>query len=184
MSNIGYYDLDGLDILLVEDNQYMRRIIRAILSSLGVKNIREAEDAATGLKEAQDPGLDLIICSWLMDVIEGPEFVKMVRCGENSKNPYVPIIMVSAFTERFKVMKARDAGVNEFLMKPVSPLSLYQRIVAIIEKLRPFIRTATFFGPCRRRQALGPPHGCAERRQVDPTPVTTKTEKLQGVTHG
>jgi len=162
----------------------MRRIIRTILNSLGVKNITEAEDTSSALKEAQDPNLDMIICSWLMDVIEGPEFVKMIRCGENSVNPYIPIIMMSAFTERYRVIAARDAGVNEFLAKPVSPMSLYQRIVSIIEKPRPFIRTASYFGPCRRRKSLGPPHGCAERRKASPTPATAKTEKLQGGTHG
>ncbi len=160
----------------------MRGIIRSILISLGVKNITEAGDAAAGLKVAQQADVDMIICSWLMDVIDGPEFVQMIRCGENSKNPYVPIIMMSAFTEKFRITEARDAGVNEFLAKPLSPKSLYQRIVRIIEKPRPFVRTTSFFGPCRRRRTLGPPKGCADRRQADPTPVTAEFKKLQDVT--
>jgi len=183
VSTSGQYDLDGLNILLVDDNQHMRKILRSILNSLGVKNITEAEDTSAGLREAQDANLDMIICSWLMDVIEGPEFVQLIRRGENSVNPYIPVIMMSAFTERYRVIQARDAGVNEFLAKPVSPASLYQRIVKIIEKPRPFVRTATFFGPCRRRQTLGPPHGCAERRHANPTPVTAKNKKLQDTTH-
>ena len=162
----------------------MRRIIRTILNSLGVKKIREAEDAATGLLMAQEAGIDLIICSWLMDIVEGPEFIQMIRRGQNSKNPYIPIIMLSAFTEKFRITQARDAGVNEFLAKPISPKTLYQRIVTIIEKPRPFVRTDTFFGPCRRRQSLGPPTGCPERRIADPTPVADKADKLQGVAPG
>jgi len=155
-----------------------------ILSSLGVKNITEAEDTSAALKEAQDPNLDMIICSWLMDVIEGPEFVKMIRCGENSVNPYIPIIMMSAFTERYRVIAARDAGVNEFLAKPVSPMSLYQRIVSIIEKPRPFIRTPSYFGPCRRRKTLGPPHGCAERRKANPKASSAKDSRPKDGTLG
>lgn len=179
METIGPYDLGGLNVLLVEDNHHMRRIVRTILNSVGIKNIKEAEDAATGLTLAQERGIDLIICSWLMDIISGPEFVKMVRRGKNSKNPYVPIIMLSAFTEKFRIEQARDAGINEFLAKPVSPKALYQRIVTVIEKPRPFVRTATYFGPCRRRQSLGPPAGCPERRVADPTPVTSEEEGPQ-----
>lgn len=184
VSNSAQYDLDGLKVLLVDDNIHMRRILRTILNAFGVKDITEAEDTSTGLKEALDANLDLIICSWLMDVIEGPEFVKLIRCGENSLNPYIPIIMMSAFTERYRVIQARDAGVNEFLAKPVSPASLYQRIVRIIEKPRPFIRTATFFGPCRRRKTLGPPHGTAERRQTAPTPAVAPPEKQPDLAQG
>jgi DNA-binding response OmpR family regulator len=176
---LGEYDLSGLDILLVEDNLHMRRIIRTILHSLGVKKVREAEDATSGLAMAQEAGIDMILCSWLMDIVEGPEFVQLIRSGKNSKNPYVPIIMLSAFTEMSKIVAARDAGINEFLVKPVSPKSLYQRIVAIIEKPRPFVRTSSFFGPCRRRQSLGPPSGISERRVADPTPVSAKSELLQ-----
>jgi CheY-like chemotaxis protein len=184
VSNSALYDLGGLNVLLVDDNIHMRRIIRSILNAFGVKDITEAEDTSSGLKEALNTNLDLIICSWLMDVIEGPEFVKLIRCGENSVNPYIPIIMMSTFTERYRVIQARDAGVNEFLAKPVSPASLYQRIGSIIEKPRPFVRTATFFGPCRRRRTMGPPHGIAERRQADPTPTAVKTEKLRDVAQG
>lgn len=183
MRTIGHYDLGGLKILLVDESVHMRWIIRSILTSLGVKDVREAEDSSAALTEAQDPYFDMIICSWLTEGIDGPEFVKMIRTGENSKNPYVPIIMASAFTEIFRITEARDAGVNEFLAKPLSPKVLYQRIVTIIEKPRPFARSASFFGPCRRRQNLGPPRGCVERRLADPTPVSAKFEKLQDVTH-
>ena len=184
MSTIGHYDLVGLSLLLVDESLHMRRIIRSILTSLGVKNIREAVDPSADLREAQDPYLDLIICSWLIDVIDGPEFVKLIRGGANSNNPYIPIIMMSAFTERFRVVAARDAGVNEFLAKLVSPLSLYQRIVTMIEKPQPLFRNASFFGPCRRRQALGPPDDCGERRRADPKPDIAKSEKLQDVAQG
>ena len=181
MSTLGHYDLETLGILLIENNPHMRLIIRTILNSLGVKNITEADKAAAGLQMAQEHGVDLVICSWQTDIIDGPKLVKMIRSDETSRNPYVPIIMLSAFTEIFRITEARDAGVNEFLAKPLSPNSLYQRIVAIIEKPRPFVRTGTFFGPCRRRQTLGPPNGCAERRLADPTPVTAKSDKLQDV---
>ena len=178
------YDLSSLCLLLVEDHPHMRQIIRTILNSLGVKDIKEASDAQAGLTIVQEAEVDVILCSWLMNDINGPEFARRVRSDEKSKNRYVPIIMLSAFTEVFRITEARDAGVNEFLAKPISPKSLYQRILAIIERPRPFIRTDSFFGPCRRRQKLGPPEGCAERRQADPTPVTNISMELQDMGQG
>lgn len=178
------YDLSGLEVILVDDNRHMRLVVRSILNALGVRNIREAKDATTAFTEQKTAGADLIIVSWLMDTISGPEFVKLTRTAKDSPNPFVPIIMLSAFTEIYRVTEARDAGINEFLAKPISPKSLYQRIVSIIEKPRPFIRTKSFFGPCRRRQNLGPPKGQADRRQADPTPVSDKSRKLSEVSPG
>ena len=179
MEPIGQYDLAGLHILLVENNQQMRRIIQSILNSLGITNIKEAGDAAEGKRIAQEHDVDIILCSWQKDITDGPEFVKSIRTGKNSRNPYVPIIMLSSHTEKFRITEARDAGVNEFLAKPLSPKSLYQRITTIIEKPRPFIRTASYFGPCRRRQNLGPPKGIPERRRSDPKAVTAESEYLK-----
>ncbi len=99
-----------------------------------------------------------------MKPLDGIDFVKLVRTARDSPNPYVPIIMLSGYTEYRRVVEARDAGVNEFLAKPISAKALYQRFAAIIDNPRPFIRTESYFGPDRRRQNMGPPRGSAERR--------------------
>jgi PleD family two-component response regulator len=179
-----HYDLSGLNILLVDDNGHMRLVVKSILNSLGVRNIRDAGEAVAAFKEMATFEADIIIVSWLMETISGPEFVKLVRTAKDSPNPYVPIVMLSAFTETYRVNEARDAGINEFLAKPLSPKSLYQRIVSIIEKPRPFVRTKDFLGPCRRRRDLGPPKGRPDRRQADPTPVDENTNKLNAVSPG
>ena len=62
-----------------------------------------------------------------------------------------PLVLMSGHTEQWRVNMARDAGVNEFLAKPISAKTLYDRILAVIEKPRPFVRTKNYFGPCRRR---------------------------------
>ena len=123
---------------------------------------------------------DIVFIDW-SPTYDGLRLLHRIRRDPESQNPFVPIIMLSAFTEKFRITKARDAGVNEFLAKPISPKSLYQRIASIIEKPRPFVRTTSFFGPCRRRQNLGPPNGCSDRRREDPTPVADKAEKLEDV---
>jgi len=161
------YVLDNINVLVLDDNRHMRTLVQSILHALGVKNIREAGDAAEAFKELMHFHADVIIVDWHMEPLDGIDFVKLVRTAKDSPNPYVPIIMLSGYTEYRRVVAARDAGVNEFLAKPISAKALYQRFAAIIENPRPFIRTKMYFGPDRRRQNLGPPRGLAERRKEE-----------------
>ena len=100
-----------------------------------------------------------------MEPLDGLDFVRLVRTAKDSPNPYVPIIMLSGYTEYRRVTEARDAGINEFLAKPISARALYLRFASIIDNPRPFIRTKSYFGPDRRRQNLGAPRGTKERRK-------------------
>lgn len=159
------YVLDNVNVLILDDNRHMRSLVQSILHALGVKNIREASDGAEAFKELQHFHADVIIVDWHMEPIDGLEFVRLVRTAKDSPNPYVPIIMLSGYTEYRRVVEARDAGINEFLAKPISAKALYQRFAMIIDNPRPFVRTKTYFGPDRRRQNLGPPRGVAERRK-------------------
>jgi two-component system chemotaxis response regulator CheY len=165
MSTESRYVLDNINVLVLDDNRHMRSLVQSILHALGVKNIREANDAADAFKELMHFHADVIICDWHMEPLDGIDFVKLVRTAKDSPNPYVPIIMLSGYTEYRRVVAARDAGVNEFLAKPISAKALYQRFASIIENPRPFIRTKLYFGPDRRRQNLGPPRGLPERRK-------------------
>lgn len=168
MSSQSRYGLDKLSVLIVDDNRHMRALVQSILHALGIKAIREAGDAAEAFKELQHFSADVIIIDWHMEPLDGLDFVRLVRTAKDSPNPYVPMIMLSGHTEHQRICDARDAGVNEFLAKPISAKSLYARIISIIEHPRPFIRTKTYFGPDRRRQNLGPPRGTEERRKATP----------------
>jgi two-component system chemotaxis response regulator CheY len=162
------YDFEGLSVLLIDGNRHMRVLVRSILQTLGCRNIQESGDSAEALRENLYSSIDLIIVSWMLEPITGLEFVKRVRASEDSPNKFVPIIMMSGQCQYNDVIVARDAGVNEFLAKPISPNTLYQRILSIITKPREFITHDSYCGPCRRRQLLGPPPGVGERRKSDP----------------
>ena len=84
-------------------------------------------------------------------VVDGIELTREIRNAADSANRFVPIVMVSGYAQRGRVLTARDAGVNEFVVKPITATALFSRIRAVIEKPRPFVRTKTFFGPDRRR---------------------------------
>ena len=161
------YHLDRLNVLTLDDNRNMRTLIESILLALGVRNIHEAHDVKQAFHDLQYFQADIVITDWNMEPLNGLDFVRMVREGEDSPNPYVPIIMLTGHSELHRVCEARDAGVNGFLAKPISAKALYSRLVSIIEFPRPFIRTKTYFGPSRRRRNVGPPRGLKERRREE-----------------
>ncbi len=149
------YDLSHLSVLVVDDNKHMLTLLRTILHGLGVGHIREALDAGEALREMRSFAPDILITDWVMSPMDGLELVRRIRCGEDSPNPYMPIIMLTGYTELHRVVESRDAGVTEFLAKPVSAKALYSRIIGIIERPRPFVRTKSYFGPDRRRREDG-----------------------------
>ncbi len=162
---INSYNIENVSFLVVDDNKHMQNMIKAILRTLGVINVKVADDGAEGLKEMRTFPADIIICDWKMEPLDGIEFARMVRTGSDSPNPYIPIIMLTGFTEAGRVAEARDAGITEFLAKPVSPKSLYTRIQEIIENPRAFVRTAAYFGPDRRRRQTK--YNGPDRRQAE-----------------
>ncbi len=159
------YNLELLNFLIVDDNKHMRSMVRTILHSFGVRNVAEAVDGSTAFKTLSDFHADVIICDWQMSPMDGLEFTRMVRTAEDSPCPFVPIIMLTGHTEINRVVEARDAGVNEFLAKPISAKKLYSRMEIIIERPRPFVRAGEYFGPDRRRRSSGAYQG-TERRQT------------------
>jgi two-component system, chemotaxis family, chemotaxis protein CheY len=144
-------DLNRLRVLVIDDNQHMRRILRTLLHSFGTREVYEAEDGASGLEAFTHQLPDIVITDWVMPIFDGLEVTQMIRKPGANANPYVPIIMLTGHSEKKRVLMARDAGVTEFLAKPISAKALYQRILTIVVNPRPFVRTRSYFGPDRRR---------------------------------
>lgn len=142
--------LGSLKVLLVDDNQHMRAIVSAILKGVGVRDVREATDGAEGLQALRDWPADLAIVDFRMSPLDGVEFTRLVRNGPDSANPYLPIIMMTGFAERARVVEARDAGVTELVVKPVTARSIIDRLNAVLFRPRPFVKTPDYFGPRRR----------------------------------
>jgi two-component system chemotaxis response regulator CheY len=158
------YNLSNLSVLVVDDNRLMRNLVRSVLFAFGVDNIEEASDGATALEALQKFPADIVITDWQMGPVDGLDFTRIIRTADDSPNPYLPIVMLTGHTEVNRVEEARDAGVTEFLAKPVSSWTLYKRLVKLVEQPRPFIRTRAFTGPDRRWRDCGP---CGpERRAV------------------
>lgn len=170
------YNLEDLDVLVVDDNRHMRALIRDLLSTMGISNIAEASDGMSGFQQLRNTEPDVVITDLMMQPIDGLQFARMVRNERRSPQPYVPIIMVTGFADKQRVEEARDAGVTEFLAKPVTSEALYARIESIIERPRPFIKTGDFFVPDRRRRKLKTPADGGRRLEdLEKTPGSRTT---------
>src|SRR6266576_4419060 len=148
--------VQSITVLIVEDNQYMRKVVRNILVNIGVKNIHEAGDGIAGLEAIRMFAPDLVILDWELPLLNGAELVRIVRSPGVFPMPDVPIIMLSSNGERWRVIEAARIGVNEYLVKPVSAQALYDRMVSILVKPRPIVRIGSYYGPVPRRQYSDP----------------------------
>jgi len=140
-----------LKALIVEDNTHMRSLLRALLNSVGIKDISEAIHGQAAMEALRERKIDLVLTDLAMATMDGLELTRHVRNDENSPNPFVPIIMITGHTEKYRVEAARDAGVTEFLAKPITAHNLFARITEILERPRAFVRCNSYFGPDRRR---------------------------------
>ena len=158
--------LQSLKVLLIDDNQHMRAITSAVLQSAGVREVREASDGAAALEILREQSVDLAIVDFNMFPLDGVEFTRLVRNSPDTANPYLPIIMMTGHSEKSRVFEARDAGVTEFVVKPITAKAILDRIQAVIFHPRPYVKTDGYFGPDRRRSSASNYRG-PRRRKTD-----------------
>jgi len=165
------YRFDRLKILVVDDNAHMRKLVVTILQAFGAIQIFEADGGERAWGLLRDANPDVVILDWMMEGMSGLEFVRQLRSSPQTPNPFVPVIMLTGHTHIDHVRQARDAGVNEFLAKPVSVKAILTRLIAVIEHPRPYVRTKSYFGPCRRRRGHDEYRGPERRAAAEATAV-------------
>lgn len=158
--------LENLQVLIVDDNRQMRFLVRSILRAAGLRRVAEADNAVEALELMQRFPVDLVVVDWNMRPVDGIALTRKIRHGPDSPNHEVPIVMLTAHTERDRVAAARDAGINGLVRKPISTQLLLDRVGAALTDLRPFIRTDSFYGPDRRR-SHNPDYAGPWRRSSD-----------------
>ena len=145
------YNLSNLNVLLVERLAPMRKVLRDILNELGFNRVFAAANITSAMAILAEEEIDMVLTDWSPE-LDGVELLRHIRLSSNSANPYLPVIIVTANTETRHIYQALDAGMTEYLAKPVSAHLIYLRIRSIIERQRFFIRCSEFFGPDRRRR--------------------------------
>ncbi len=161
------YKFETIKVLIAEDNQPMQDLLRSVLMTFGVGTILLTNNGDSAFERYRNENPDLIITDWMMQPGDGITLAKRIRNDRLGPNPYVPIILMTGFSEKKRVIHARDSGITEILAKPFIVRDLYKRIHEIIENPRQFVRSEDFFGPDRRRTInrgyMGPQRRGADR---------------------
>ncbi len=145
----------SIKVLIVDDDYHMRKVVRAMLTAIGVREICDAADGMSGLQAICTIAPDVVILDWQMPNVNGAEFMRAVRAPGCFPLPNVPVIVLTGHGERSCVVDAMQLGANEYLLKPVSTKALFDRLVSVLARPRPMVRAGSYYGPRPRKAASG-----------------------------
>jgi CheY-like chemotaxis protein len=182
-------NLEKIEVLLVDDSIPSLNLLSQVLLGFGVGHVTRADGAKAAQNLLRESTFDLVISATNMTGVDGYELVKWLRRGALEANRYLAVILVSGHTPPSQVFKARDAGANFTVAKPISPKILLERILWSAKEERQFIECDSYAGPDRRFKNDGPPAGAKGRRRDDPpqalrppgaqTPESTESGKVK-----
>ncbi|HVY85934.1 MAG TPA: response regulator [Caulobacterales bacterium] len=145
------FDPSALSALVVDNNHYQRGISLDQLRGMGFRRAVGASDVAEAWDLLCKNNPDVVLVEWF-DAGTDLDFVRRIRTSEETPNRAVSVFMLTSRGNRADVEAARLAGVNGYLRKPISLSAFKKRVRAVVLHPRPFIVTATYVGPCRRRR--------------------------------
>ncbi|THB64408.1 MAG: chemotaxis protein CheY [Gammaproteobacteria bacterium] len=123
----------NMQILIVDDFSTMRRIIKNLLRDLGFTNTHEADDGTSALPMLQKGGFDFLVTDWNMPGMTGIDLLKAVRSDPGLSS--LPVLMVTAEAKRDQIVEAAQAGVNGYIVKPFTAVTLQEKIEKIFERI-------------------------------------------------
>lgn len=185
--------LSKINVLVLDGGAKAAELIKAIFAELGLKNVFVANDGYQGVQVLKEVKIHIIFTDSELKVlkhhasnksvdqpgeiapISGIHLVERLRRSKISPSPFVPIIMMMDTADKKVVMEARNAGVNEILLRPVDAEEFCQRLVSIIDNPRIFVTADSYKGPCRRYTNGRPPQGLKERRVREVRVVKSQT---------
>jgi two-component system chemotaxis response regulator CheY len=162
-------NFDKISVMIVEDAMPMNNLIRLVLDKLGIPNLYCCFGGDEAFNVFCEKRPDIVISDWIMDDGDGLELTRKIRFDDRSPNKVVPIILLTGYNSKKRVLMARDAGVTEYLVKPFTAKDIAARIAYVINNPRDFIQCNTFFGPERRRKIDLNYSGTFRRRADNPT---------------
>ncbi|HET6156807.1 response regulator [Dongia deserti] len=120
----------NMNILIVDDYKTMLRIIRNLLKQLGFNNVDEATDGSMALQKLRDKDYGLVISDWNMEPMTGIQLLREVRADSKLKN--LPFIMITAESKTENVVAAKEAGVNNYIVKPFNAATLKTKLSSVL----------------------------------------------------
>jgi CheY-like chemotaxis protein len=146
--------LANLQIVIADDNENMLNIVTTMLKGAGVRKIVACASGYEAILAISRFAPDIVIVDYNMTPVDGLEFTRFMRASPLSPDPFVPIILMTGHADRALVTAARDAGVHEVIVKPVTSKGLIARFQSILAEPRDFVRAGRYFGPDRRRKIV------------------------------
>lgn len=122
-----------MKILIVDDFSTMRRIIKNLLRDLGFNNTQDADDGSTALPMLRSGDFDFLVTDWNMPGMTGIDLLKAVRADPKLQS--LPVLMVTAEQKREQIIEAAQAGVNGYIVKPFTAVTLKEKIEKIFERI-------------------------------------------------
>ena len=120
----------AMPILIVDDYKTMLRIIRNLLKQLGFENVDDAGDGSEALQKMKEKKYGLVISDWNMEPMTGLQLLREVR--GDSKLAETPFIMITAESKTENVVAAKEAGVNNYIVKPFNAATLKTKLVSVV----------------------------------------------------
>lgn len=155
--------------LLLESNGFLRNMLIGLLRDAGANEVMLAKRGDTVIEQISERTPSVIIADWHTHDDPNEDRLKLVRAireTENAAFRATPIVFISPPRSRREIEQARDAGVSEFLVTPIAPITLQDRLRSLDARPRPFVDVARFTGPDRRRRPRRA-HGPAYKRTAD-----------------
>jgi two-component system chemotaxis response regulator CheY len=141
-------------VLVADPSAYMAALTVGMLRNIGAQSVTTVSDSAAARVALHRETFNVIVIDDMLTPVDGIELTRQLRASAGDANRLVPVVMVFAEADRQRIEAARDAGVTEFIKKPLSAKILEVRIARAIEHPRPFITAAAFAGPDRRRKSM------------------------------
>lgn len=179
------FRIDKIQVMVVVAGDRAANLIKAIFEQLGFPNLLVAHDADEAVDYMKEVIVDLVVSDAEIKAsplfndggdkeevqidqpnISGVNLVRHLRHASDSPNPFVPVIMMVNQATKSSILAARDAGVNEILLKPINAGDFCQRLISIIDSPRLFVTAEAYKGPDRRRKATGLPEGITTERRT------------------
>ena len=170
--------------LVVDPNRYARQLLADLLREFGIGEVIYATDSDHARQAVLDHHPNVVFIEDNLEPERGVDVIKSIRQAHASYR-VTPIVLIASSQKREDIFAARDAGATEIIVKPITPQVVLSRLKAVMLSKRPFVESALFAGPCRRRNKRAAAYEGPKRRLLDPEEqVDAKQEEALGLLDG
>lgn len=142
-------NMQELKVLVVDDSRTARQALKQFLREMSIGSVEMAEDGVDAIKKLRDFPADLVLCDLHMVPLDGIEFTRLLRSAEDSPNPYLPVLILTADATAAQLRNALGAGANDFMSKPIKLDALRRKIQGLFARPMVFVRDGRYLKPLR-----------------------------------